>query len=162
MTHRRPLVRFSISVFIAAHFAVLGLNNLSWSPMIERLFPYYGWYTASTGQIQGWGMYKFPMHQDTHYEVSAVLPNGTVDAPVGVQAHWDARYLYFVEALFVNSNGPAVADDYFKILYDRAPLLQKPKGVTIVKSSRPILDPGARGPSVPLPFRVEKELSKTW
>jgi hypothetical protein len=155
----QDLRRAGITLCILGHFVALSLNNLPF-PVSERLHPFHAWYAIATGQRQGWRMYAFPSHEDSRYDVTARWPDGKEGHPVGVQADWDPRFLYFIEALFLRPTGPAMASDYLTILCHLHPEPARARDIVIRRFSRPIADRSGWAAGAQAPFLRENEFSK--
>lgn len=97
---RRFGLELSGSCFIAVHLAAIFLNALPWSPVVAKLYPFYGGYINKTGQAQIWSMYSTPLHYDAYFEVIAVSQSGAKTFPMGECSSWSPRELYFIEGLF--------------------------------------------------------------
>jgi hypothetical protein len=140
------LTKAILTIALVFHFGVLILNNLVWSSAVERRCPLCYRYPIGTGQIQGWGMYESPMHNDARYEVVARYPSGS-SKRLKDTFSMDARELYFLETLFFVRDGPAYATAYLDTLYLRWPDTPKPSAIIIAKLSRPIPDLTTFGPA---------------
>ena len=72
----KKIKRAAISLFLMLHISAIFFNNLSWSPLIGCLYPYYHPYIQWTGQTQAWAMYKNPDKYDQQIVHELVLSNG--------------------------------------------------------------------------------------
>lgn len=75
-----------------AHLAMLVLNNLPWSPLVEPFYGAYYPYLAATGNLQqGWSMYDEVHRTDNAYHVVGWKDGRTVRLPFPGQA--EAGYI---------------------------------------------------------------------
>lgn len=156
---RRRLPRIALNLFLLGHLTILTLNNLPWSPFIEKLFSKYNWYVSLTGQTQDWGMYSKLDHEVTLFRLGLSY-SGTPDVlPWGEASAMSPRRLYLVEGLCTRSGADQVAQRFFDYLRRQEPVGRKPNRAYLQQETVPI--PGRAPAEVPeLPDL--KILEKRW
>ncbi len=143
-----------ISLAIALHAGVLVLNNLDWCPLVERLYPYYSWYPRGTGQVQGWAMYRYPLHRDLRFQLVATFADGSTRCLTSTFT-MDDRELYFHEWCFEAKDGEAQELAYLDRLHRTWKERPVPTELSVVRFVRPIPEMTAGGaPPATAPFAV--------
>lgn len=141
----KKIKRAAISLFLMLHISAIFFNNLSWSPLIGCLYPYYHPYIQWTGQTQAWEMYKNPDKYDQQIVHELVLSNGH-RKQFSVTLNNCPRMLYFFEGLFTQSRGRE-AISYLKWSLKHTPNSQQPVSSALQRSIRETPSPGNLGAS---------------
>ena len=136
----KKIKRAAISLFLLLHISAIFLNNLSWSPLIGCLYPYYYPYIQWTGQTQAWAMYKNPDKYDQQIVCEIVLSNGRRKES-SVTKNNCPRMLYFFEGLFTQ-NRRREAISYLKWSLKHTPKTQQPASIALQRSIRKTPSPG--------------------
>jgi len=135
------VARFFLGSLLLAHFGILFLNNLPWSPAIAFVWPYYAPYVGKLGLAQDWGMYRAPARFDQRIEAEGITPAGRQPISHDMLGWNSSRMLYFIEGLCVR-NSPIETSIYLSWVYDQIPTPFRPEwGLTMRREVKQITEP---------------------
>ena len=120
------LARVFLGSLLLAHFGILFLNNLAWSPVIAFAWPYYAPYVVKSGLVQDWGMYRDPARYDQRIKVEGITEAGRQPISQDSYGRTSSRMLYFIEGLCIRNSMPETSI-FLSWVYDQIPRNSRPE-----------------------------------